>query len=416
MKINATKFYLALFILVLFAQLYLPSFRVNIILQFFVLVIYFFFEKPKISKSFLFEITPLIIIFFIGFIGFFFHNYKYYHFVKDIFHFIKPVLAVLIGYFFFKKINDFNLFIKTIVICGFISSIIHLIVLFSTGNLFTGSLESIREYSRDNFLELFALFFLVFYSKFNNEVLFKNYFLKKIVLILIIISCTLYFSRTMIIISIIMLLSIYKYTYVTKRTINILGVLFFSVFLFYTYLFSIKIERKNSGLDSFLYKIKNAPAEIFTTKINREDHKDLWDHWRGYEVKRALALMQQNQFSYVVGMGQGSLVNLKFFAPLSDDEKGLKYISELHNGYVYVFYKTGSLGLLTLMFFLMSTYSKIYTSQNKNEINKVFLSGIGLTFIFTTLIITGIYNSRDIIMFIFGVLLYFNKKESIRVA
>ena len=32
-------------------------------------------------------------------------------------------------------------------------------------------------------------------------------------------------------------------------------------------LFSIKISRNQPGLESFLYKIKNAPSEIFKTKI-----------------------------------------------------------------------------------------------------------------------------------------------------
>ena len=43
-----------------------------------------------------------------------------------------------------------------------------------------------------------------------------------------------------------------------------------------------------------------------------------------------------------------------------------------------------------------------------------FVSAIGLTFLFTTLTITGIYNPRDVIVFILGALLFFeanNQKE-----
>jgi hypothetical protein len=112
--------------------------------------------------------------------------------------------------------------------------------------------------------------------------------------------------------------------------------------MLYGYLYSVKIDRGKPGLEAFLYKIKIAPEEIFKTNIDRDNHKELWDHWRGYEAKRALATMEDKPSSYVFGTGYGSLVNLKFKAPLSTtDKEGLKFISELHNGYPYVLYKTG---------------------------------------------------------------------------
>jgi hypothetical protein len=39
----------------------------------------------------------------------------------------------------------------------------------------------------------------------------------------------------------------------------------------------------------------------------------------------------------------------------------------------------------------------------------IFISAIGLMFLFSTLTITGIYNSRDIVVFILGALLYFER-------
>ena len=41
----------------------------------------------------------------------------------------------------------------------------------------------------------------------------------------------------------------------------------------------------------------------------------------------------------------------------------------------------------------------------------VFISGIGLVYVFTTLTITGIYNGRDVIIFILGGLLYFERSS-----
>ena len=149
---------------------------------------------------------------------------------------------------------------------------------------------------------------------------------------------------------------------------------------------------------------------MFKTHINRTNHADLWDHWRGYEAKRALALMEEKPSSYLLGMGYGSLVNLKFYAPLSDNpsDKGLKYISELHNGYAYVFYKTGIMGVFLYLLFFVGLYKKIYFNK---QFVTIFISAIGIAFLFTTITITGIYNTKDTIVFILGGLLFFEHKQ-----
>jgi O-antigen ligase len=112
--------------------------------------------------------------------------------------------------------------------------------------------------------------------------------------------------------------------------------------------------------------------------------------------------------SYLIGKGYGSLVNLKFKAPLGNDD--MKYISRIHNGYVFVLYKTGIFGLISISIFLIGLYLKVYRS-NTNPSNQLFvnrlISSIGLFYIFTTLIINGIYIPRDAIIFVLGGLISF---------
>ena len=409
MKVKAKEFYSTLFIIIILLQLYLPSFKANLLFQIFILGIFFLMEKVIINKNYLKTILPILFVFLIGFMGFFVNKFSVFNVVKDIFHFLKPITGLLIGYYFFRKIDDFKFFIKTIVILGLISSLIHFGILFFISGF--SSVNEIREFGRDNFLELFSLFFLIFYKKFRKERLFKSQFKHYVFVVLLLISNVLYFSRTMIVSAIILLITIYGYTIITKKGIKIMGIVLLFVALFYGYLFSIKISRNQPGLESFLYKIKNAPSEIFKTKIDRENHKDLWDHWRGYEAKRAFALMQEDPKSFIIGTGYGSLVNLKFFAPLTENnkDKGIKYISELHNGYVYILYKIGIFGLFLYLCFLVNLYKKIYFKRN---FQTYFISAIGLVFMFTTLTITGVYNSRDIIVFILGALLFFDKKTN----
>ena len=174
-------------------------------------------------------------------------------------------------------------------------------------------------------------------------------------------------------------------------------------------MFSIKIDRNAKGVEAFLYKIKIAPEEIFETKIDRENHKELWDHWRGYEAKRAFSLMEKQPSSFIFGTGFGSLINLKFKAPVG--EKEMKYISRIHNGYVFVLYKSGIIGLLLYLLFLINLYLKIYKRNSFNELyftDRLIVS-ISVFYFFSYLIITGIYIPIDAVVFILGGLLAVEK-------
>lgn len=409
MKINKNKFYKLLFILILLSQIYLPSFKFNVLFQFAIISTYFYFEKATLSVRILKLILPLIFIFFIGFIGLLIHGYPLIFVTKDLFHFIKPLQGLAIGFFFFKTINNNKTFIQTIVITALISALIHFLILILFADLASGSITAIREYTRDNFLELIALFFLGTYSHFFHDDLFQSKNKSRIIFILLLLSCILYFSRTMMICALLVFLTIKGYTRTNQKSIYYLGLTIIGVALLYAYLFSVKIDRNKPGLEAFLYKVKIAPSEIFKTKIDRENHKDLWDHWRGYEVKRAVALMNEKPSSFLVGTGFGSLVNLKFKAPLTGDAIGIKYISELHNGYVYILYKNGIVGLLFYISFLFGIYKYIY---KKNTFETVFISALGLFYFFTTLTITGLYNTNDTTVFVLGALLYYSEKNN----
>ena len=408
MKIKeAYILYIPLFVIVILLQLYLSSFRLNIIIQMGVIGFLFFLNNKIFSKKFLNQLVPFIFLFLFGFIGTLLHKYDFIDVIKDNFHFIKPIVGLCIGYLIFRKINDFRLFVQVIVITGLISAFIHLFIVFFMTDFGSGSISRIRLFTKDNFLELFSIFFLLFYKKYAGRPLFPNTFYSLFILGVLLFSSMLYFSRTMIAMAIILTLSVYGYTQINKRVIVFAGVGVLSVVGLYIYLNNANIKRGASGIEGFLYKVKIAPEEIFSAQINRDNHRDLWDHWRAYEAKRAYALMKQQPSSFLVGTGHGSLVNLKFYAPLTGEQKGIRYISELHNGYMYVFYKTGAIGLLVYLFVMFRWYFYLY--KNKKNFVAVFISAIGLIYMFSTLTITGLYNTRDIITFVLGGLLFFAK-------
>lgn len=410
MKINSITFYSSIFSFLLLSQVYLPSFKLNIAFQLLTLSYFISTQKVVISYSFLKLLSPLLLLLlFPIFIGVANGN-PIANIIKDLSYFLKPTLGLILGYIIFKKINSVEVFVKAVVFAGLISALIHFVILIFFTNLMSGEVSQIREYGKDNFLELFSLFVLLTHSKFTNKKLFSKK-LNYVYLIILSFSCLMYLSRTMLIVAIILYLSIKGYALIRYRSIKIIAIIISIVLLFYVYLFSVKIDRNAKGFEGFLYKMKIAPSEIFLSKIDKSNHKDLWDHWRGYEANRAFVLMGQHPSSYLIGTGFGSVIDLQFNSPLGEQKKGLRYISEIHNGYVFVLYKTGIIGLLFLLIFLINLYLKGY--QRKNFIF-IMISSISITYFFTTLTITGIFNKRDIIILLLGAFLYYGtKKEQI---
>lgn len=390
-----------LFSIVVLCEIYIVSFRTNLLIQFAFLSLLIVSGKGIVSKQLLKTLLPIFIIFIVGFFGFFWNNYLIVDFIKDFSHFIKPLIAITVGYLTFKSINDASSFLKTIIVIAVITAIIHLIGVFGFSNLMKGSIHEAREFGLDNFIEIYALYLLILSPKYDIQT-FDKPFHKKIIIIILVVSIIFYFSRTMLGMIIILGFSFYGFAKLTSKSIKVIGVLLLMLFLFYGYLGTIKLERNSKGIEALMYKIKIAPGEIFNSKIDRENDRELWDHWRAYEAKRAFALMNENPSSYVIGNGYGSLVNLKFKAPLG--ENGMKFISVLHNGYVFILYKTGLIGILFYLFFLINLYLRVYSvNQNKQVMFfKILISTIGVYFLLTSIIITGIYIPKDVILFILG--------------
>ena len=371
----------------------------------------FLFYFTKVSLEFFTNLVFLIIIFFIGLLSSFLQSKIFYDFIKDFIYFIVPILSLISGYFVAKKLNSFTIFLKMIIYLTTLFSLFHILSILIQIDFVNSSVSDIRKVGGlSNIIEVFVLVILIgSYSHDNLDVIKKNFF-KKTILIIVFTSFILYFSRTMFVSFFILTLSIYGFLKITSKGVKylILVLLFFT--LFYTYLFSANLDRSKPGLESFLYKMKIAPSEIFTPirKIDPNNHAFLWDHWRAYEA--TMAIDQINTIpTFLIGKGFGSLIDLKFKVFLGDSK--MRYIPSIHNGYVFVFFKTGIIGLIFHLLFLINLYLYVYyKSRSKEEmVINYLISGIGVHFLFTSLIINGIYNIEELFVFILGALFYFRK-------
>ncbi len=251
-----------LFSIVVLCEIYIVSFRTNLLIQFAFLSLLIVSGKGIVSNQLLKTLLPIFIIFIVGFFGFFWNDYLIVDFIKDFSHFIKPLIAIIVGYLTFKSINDASSFLKTIIVVAVITAIIHLIGVFGFSNLIKGSIQEAREFGLDNFIEIYALYMLILSSKYDIY-LFERSIYKKIIIIILAVSIVFYFSRTMLGMIIILGFSFYGFAKLTSKSIKVIGSLLLILFLFYGYLGTIKLERNSKGIEALMYKIKIAPGEIF---------------------------------------------------------------------------------------------------------------------------------------------------------
>ena len=378
-------------------------------LHFGIYLLLFLFFYNKIATSLLHSVSYLSLIFLIGICSSFFQHSIFYDFIKDFIYFLVPILSFISGYFVAKKLNNIVSYLKIIIYITFLFSIIHVFLIFSQINFSASSVSDIRRIGGiSNIIEVFVLVILLGSYKYDFLDVIKNKLFKKAILLTVFLSVFLYFSRTMFVSFFILILAIYGYLKITSKGIKYLFIVILFFTLFYSYLFSIHLDREKPGLESFLYKMKIAPSEIFThiRTIDPNNHAYLWDHWRAYEA--TMAIDQINTLpTFLIGKGFGALIDLKFEVFLGDSK--MRYIPSIHNGYVYVFFKTGILGLILLLIFLINLYIYSYKKSNSAEelVINYLISGIGVHFLFTLLIINGIYNIEEIFVFMLGSLFYF---------
>ena len=396
-----SQFYKFLLLLLLLLPLQIVSFELTFAVLSLLTVFFLNRRRQKISGDFITSILFLLIIFGIGLISTFFYHYQLWDIGKDIAYFLKPVLILFLGYTIIYAIKNQVFFFKAFVYMGIAFAFNHFFKLITFPDLFNTSINTIRtQTGLSNHVELLAMVFLLLSFKYPKIQIFDQKKITYLVLAILTVSFILYFSRTMWVAIFLLLFGAMGYAKISLKAIKYIGLAALLIGSFYIYLYSIEIPRDEPGVSAFLYKMKIAPEEIFTPKIDLNNHVALWDHWRAYEAK--MAFDQTHGYQHLVGRGLGSLVDLHFVAPLNDE--GMRYISHLHNGYAMIYYKTGILGLVFYLLFLLNLYLFAFYKKHANPDIPItnLIAGIGIYFFFSSLIITGVYNLSDIYLLALG--------------
>jgi hypothetical protein len=226
----------------------------------------------------------------------------------------------------------------------------------------------------------------------------------------------------MFVVLILFLLAYYGYFRLTKKGLRLifLGSIVISSFLFVINKFD--VDSNSEGVKGFIFKIQNTYTEMFESidiETIKRDKRNLWKHWRGYEAQSAIKMLNETGVhSWVFGKGFGSTVDLGVEVKLANEN--IRYVPLIHNGFVYVLFKTGLLGLCIYLLYILYLYSfyniteKIHVVHNLNRL----IVGCAFYVALSSLVVTGVFKPYDLSGVILGALFalkhFYNENRNYR--
>ena len=375
----------------------------SIELSFITSIVVLMFCTTKMINPHVLVFSLLILV--VNIIGFFSTNWfehTSYDLLKDIIYFIRPLIVLLASYFVVKKINTLNYVFNIVVIIGLFFAVKHLLILILNSGSIITYLDIRRLGGKHNHVELIALIFILFTP-------FVSVYKKRmrIIKIVLLVSILLYISRTMFLVFLIFYMAYKGYLILNRRFFKGVLILGLASIIFGLVISNIDTTRDSVGINQFIYKTQNSFSELFAPlDINevKKDRRLLWEHWRAYEALKAIEqTTESGVLAWLFGNGYGSQVDLGTYVYL--DGNRFTEVPSIHNGYVYILFKTGILGL---GFYVLSVLIMFFTHQKSNPrhavLNNMIIASC-LYLIFTSFVVTGFFRVGEFSMFLFGILL-----------
>jgi len=342
----------------------------------------------KYSVQILKTIFPFLAIIAVAAISMFFFDNNIYNIIRDITYILKPVIGIIVGYQLCK--NSGPKVIKTIINAGLLIAIIHLCIIFYNAIIHKiVNIHVLREYGGYfSDYEVYVLIILIFHKQFQLD-----YSKKKLLLFIFIIgfSSFLYVSRTNFIQAALFYMTLKGFFSLNTRSLKIIIVLLVTTAIGYSAIYNMNLSRNGRGVESLLYKIKNAPIEAFKTKINKNDYEDFNDNFRSFEnIKTVRQVSSEGWTAILFGKGLGSTVDVGR-RMRTNDGTFVRYEAILHNAYMTVFLKSGLIGIFFLIYSMkVLVVNRKSTNPMINQINLLLLA-TAIFLIFENWVLLGIF-------------------------
>jgi O-Antigen ligase len=327
---------------------------------------------------------------------------------KDAWYMLYPILSLAAGYVLCREDSDLDSLMGSFVLGGLIVSLAYLAVFLIHINLVSKSVEEIRRANGPGFfLSILAPMIVVlgWLLGVRNTWIEKHQTLTMVSVFTCLAATFLSFSRSLwisILLAIVANLGVFR----KKLIVAVAGCLLLVLLVAVVVALPDSTASEDSG--GIQQKFLKSATEVMVQ--NQTDYTDINANWRGFEAFMALrTYLEGTPSNYLLGRGLGQLVDIGFYMQLGDVE--LRYLPILHNGYMYILVKSGAIGVVLYLVYLLTIFRHGRRQGNSTD-KRDLLCGrleivISLIFLTTTLVITGIYNRNELhpLMILLGVCL-----------
>jgi hypothetical protein len=396
------KWFYKIALIVLLVSLEMAMVELSFLISTLIVLLLF---RDRISGKAVVVILLLFVLFLIGMIPVFKPENDYYHFIKDVIYFLRPITVLLAVYFLVMRMKDRHAFFNMVVLLGFLYAGNHVFrILAHLPNIQPDVTILRNSFGRYNHIESVAVIIIICIRDLQLKRT-RYTIVYKAMVGLLFLSYLLYFSRTMILVTLMVCLAYYGFLKLNRRGLIAIG--FFAVFAGISGYFISQYdppEDSTNMFDGFILKIKNSYAETFSLddiNVYDLDRRSLWKRWRAYESSLVIKEVDQ-QRKWLTGEGFGSTIDIGFEAYLGGD--WTRDISLTHSGFAYVYLKTGILGILVYLLIPLYLYSFAYFGDRKRKGVRYnnLLVGVAFYILITTFVVTGLYKPYDMAMVLAG--------------
>lgn len=313
--------------------------------------------------------------------------------IRDIYYILIPIISYFFG-LIMSIIMDNKDIKDTIVISTILTILIDIFKIASYNQYDNFKFLEFRDYMGvSDYILVVGLFVLLLENKYNRNI-------KVILIIILLVDITIYFSRISILFVLItfILYLFNKFKYLKNnskelKTITLVTIVGFFLLILINILFPEFSEK-------VLYTFEELSSNNNWSKI-----ENISLNWRGYEIYCAKLDIKNNfgLIEYLLGNGFGYRTPLTILYNIG----GIDYLSLpiLHNGFYSIFSKYGVIGLLSYICFFIMYIKNIRKSRNINV--KIIASSICLFLVISTFFVMGIFYESQLCLLVLLMGLYY---------
>jgi hypothetical protein len=274
---------------------------------------------------------------------------------KDVWYIGNTGLLLVTGYCLARMSGRFESVARPLLLVGLLAALLHLYRFVLHPEVLLEPASTIRRYAGTGSDATTAVVLLIIAARLMGVRIFGPVnWLTYVIGLVCALSVVLSFSRTtagVVLVWAVIVLGIVDVS--TPRRLAVLGLALVGLVLIAV---SIPMPLQSGRIQgTFLDKLTNTLNEV---RIEEHAGRTLIEErWRGYESARALRVYREGRpDQWLVGQGLGSKVDLGLALNFGGRiRQSIRYAPVLHNGYLYVLVKTGLIGMVATLVFLVGT-------------------------------------------------------------